>query len=609
MYNKYFGLTGKPFSIAPDPRYLFMSEQHREALAHLVYGIGEGGGFVLLTGEVGTGKTTVCRCLLEQIPEHTRIAFILNPKLSTQELLATVCDELHIEYSDQSNLKELNDLLNEFLLESHANGLKVVLMIDEAQNLSAEILEQIRLLTNLETNKEKLLQIILIGQPELNDLLGKHELRQLAQRITARYHLTPLDLDECESYIQHRLEVSGFHDSLFDQKAIRELFRRTGGVPRLINVLCDRAMLGAYARNRKQIGSNVIKKAATEIMGGDTHEVQADTIKPSHTPGYRWRMATYVLSLIIIAGGSYVYHSVKQIETQSKQVVEQSSATQSLESKTLVELKKINKQQALQLKQITDEKQQLQEAIDKIREQKYSGEEMESSTADDAAVAQVVTEQTLAEPLESVLPFLPPRIQPVNEQMAQQELLQRWGLDYQPDSDGSVCDFAGANNLRCEIQKSSGWWPLRVVNRPVILKLASEQGQEVYGVLVGLNKQHVLINFSGEEFLLKRSTVSQYWSGEYFLLWQAPPNYEKPLSLSMKGTQVQWLLTNLAKLDNLDLIVPPDVVFDEQLKIKIKEFQQQNSLLPDGVAGLQTLITLNRLVNASTPTLSSRSAG
>jgi len=312
--------------------------------------------------------------------------------------------------------------------------------------------------------------------------------------------------------------------------------------------------------------------------------------------------------LIIIAGGSYVYHSVKQIETQSKQVVEQSSATQSLESKTLVELKKINKQQALQLKQITDEKQQLQEAIDKIREQKYSGEEMESS-ADDAAVAQVVTEQTLAEPLESVLPFLPPRIQPVNEQMAQQELLQRWGLDYQPDSDGSVCDFAGANNLRCEIQKSSGWWPLRVVNRPVILKLASEQGQEVYGVLVGLNKQHVLINFSGEEFLLKRSTVSQYWSGEYFLLWQAPPNYEKPLSLSMKGTQVQWLLTNLAKLDNLDLIVPPDVVFDEQLKIKIKEFQQQNSLLPDGVAGLQTLITLNRLVNASTPTLSSRSAG
>ena len=254
MYNKYFGLTDKPFSIAPDPRYLFMSDQHREALAHLVYGVGDGGGFVLLTGEVGTGKTTVCRCLLEQLPENTRIAFILNPKLSATELLANVCDELHIAYPADPSLKQLTDVLNEFLLRSHAAGLKIVLMIDEAQNLSSEVLEQIRLLTNLETNKEKLLQIILIGQPELKEMLARHELRQLAQRITARFHLRPLTAEESESYILHRLEVSGFSDSLFDKKAIRELFKSTGGVPRLINVLCDRAMLGAYARNRRQIG-------------------------------------------------------------------------------------------------------------------------------------------------------------------------------------------------------------------------------------------------------------------------------------------------------------------------------------------------------------------
>jgi len=610
MYDKYFGLTDKPFSIAPDPRYLFMSEQHREALAHLVYGVGEGGGFVLLTGEVGTGKTTVCRCLLEQIPESTRIAFILNPKLSARELLATVCDELHIQYNDQTSLKELNDVLNEFLLQSHASGLKVVLMIDEAQNLSAELLEQIRLLTNLETNKEKLLQIILIGQPELNDILAQHELRQLAQRITARYHIKPLDLEECESYILHRLKVSGFNDSLFDKKAIKELYRRTGGVPRLINVLCDRAMLGAYARNRKQIGPNVVKKAASEIMGGDTHEKQADTIKPFHTPGHNWRLLSVVLSLILIVGGGYVFKLMYQIEEQSKQIIDRSSANNDLESKILIEQKKVNKKQSLELQKVTDENEKLQETIDSMQEETNSdldsvATNMDEEVSQPEEVVAKDTETSMPLQKKALLPFLTADIQPDNELIAQQELLGRWDLEYKPEANSSICDFAKANGLRCETNKS-GWWLLRVMDRPFILKLVSEDAQEIFGVVVALDRKNVLINFSGKELLLTRKEISQYWDGEYFLLWQAPPEYEGPISLSMQGVQVQWLLTNLAKLEDLDLIVPPDAVFDEKLKAKVEKFQKDNSLYPDGVAGLHTLITLNRLTNLLTPTLSPR---
>ncbi len=620
MYDKYFGLTDKPFSIAPDPRYLFMSEQHREALAHLVYGIGEGGGFVLLSGEVGTGKTTVCRCLLEQIPEHTHIAFILNPKLSTRELLATVCDELHIQYSDQSSLKDLNDALNEFLLESHAEGFKVVLMIDEAQNLSTEILEQIRLLTNLETNKEKLLQIILIGQPELNDILGKHELRQLAQRITARYHLTPLDLEECESYIHHRLEVSGFHDNLFDHKAIRELFRRTGGVPRLINVLCDRAMLGAYAKNRRQIGPNVIKKAANEIMGGDTREAQADTIKPEHTPGHRWRLAAYALSLILVVAGSYLYYRFQQFEIDSQLAIEQTAVDKASELKTLQEM---IEQQDAQLKEITNENLQLKETITAMQNEANPVQEVvindgmvnqiqqlaiDGALSDQSTLHQTIVESDVTEQLLPVLPFLPARIQPEDEQVAHQALLNLWDMPYQPEQDGDICDFARNNQLKCELE-IGGWWFLRIIDRPVMLKLISKSGQNIYGVLVALDKKNAIINFSGEDFILNRELVSEYWSGEYLLLWQAPPDYHQPLSLSMQGNQIQWLLTKLGKLENLDMIVPPDVVFDEKVQAKVKQFQLQHSLSPDGIVGLQTLTTLNRLINRTTPTLTSGSAG
>jgi general secretion pathway protein A len=267
MYQNYFGLAEAPFSIAPAPRYLYMSQRHQEALAHLLYGVNGGGGFVLLTGEVGAGKTTVCRCLLEQIPESCDVAYIFNPKLTVEELLSTICIEFGIAVpAGNSSIKVFVDYINAHLLDAHARGRHAVLIIDEAQNLSADVLEQMRLLTNLETNERKLLQIILIGQPELAAMLERPELKQLSQRIVARYHLGPLSQAEVGAYIRHRLDVAGTQRPLFPPRLMRRVYRLSGGVPRIINVLCDRALLGTYVQGKDRVDSKTLAQAEREIL-------------------------------------------------------------------------------------------------------------------------------------------------------------------------------------------------------------------------------------------------------------------------------------------------------------------------------------------------------
>ncbi|NQZ87012.1 MAG: AAA family ATPase [Colwellia sp.] len=270
MYKGYFGLKESPFSIAPNPRFLFMSERHKEALAHLSYGLGETGGFALLTGEVGTGKTTISRRLMEQLPDNTQAAFILNPTLSSQELLATVCDELKIRYRKTgATLKTLTDKIYEKLNKNHQASLNTLLIIDEAQHLAPEVLEQLRLLTNLETDTKKLLQIILIGQPELKQLLQRRDLRQLAQRITARYHLLPLTKVEVTHYIQHRLSVAQCDRRLFENAAVAEIHRISQGIPRIINLLCERSLTNAYCTNNALVTKKIVLQSAQEALGDE----------------------------------------------------------------------------------------------------------------------------------------------------------------------------------------------------------------------------------------------------------------------------------------------------------------------------------------------------
>lgn len=282
MYTHYFQLKQSPFSIAPDPRYLFMSERHREALAHLLYGVGSGGGFVLLTGEIGAGKTTVCRCFMEQIPENCQLAYIFNPKLSVEELLLSICEEFRIAVAPGvASVKGYVDAINAHLLASHAQGKNNVLIIDEAQNLSAAVLEQLRLLTNLETSERKLLQIILIGQPELRAMLARPELEQLAQRVIARYHLGSLTAEETASYVRHRLAVAGSTaQTPFAPRLMAQIHALSKGVPRRINLLCDRALLGAYVENQAQVTRQILRRAAEEVF--------AEEGKPAAGRGLRW---------------------------------------------------------------------------------------------------------------------------------------------------------------------------------------------------------------------------------------------------------------------------------------------------------------------------------
>ncbi|MGZ8314590.1 MAG: ExeA family protein [Telluria sp.] len=279
MYTHFFSLKQPPFSIAPDPRYLFMSERHREALAHLLFGVGSGGGFVLLTGEIGAGKTTVCRCFLEQIRENCELAYIFNPRLSVEEMLMSVCEEFHVPAPAAGSVKTYVDAINRHLLDCHAQGRNNVLIIDEAQNLSAGVLEQLRLLTNLETSERKLLQVILIGQPELRTMLARPELEQLAQRVIARYHLGSLTEAETGSYIAHRLAVAGAAGTPFPPSLTPLVFRLTEGVPRRINLLCDRALLGAYVENTHEVTRAILRKAAGEVFAGP---------QPSPPPVRRW---------------------------------------------------------------------------------------------------------------------------------------------------------------------------------------------------------------------------------------------------------------------------------------------------------------------------------
>ena len=304
MYNNYFGFSQNPFSITPNPAFLYLSPSHQDALSHLLYGVGQGGGFVALTGEVGTGKTTLIRSLLEQQLDDIEVALCLNPQLTATEFVANICDELKVPYNDAHSLKDLIDNLNVYLLEAHAKGKRVVTIIDEAQQLSRDVLEEIRLLTNLETANEKLLRIILVGQPELQSLLARNDLRQLSQRITARSHIAPLNRKDTSAYIKHRIRVAGGHPDLFTPAALKRIYKLTHGVPRVINVLCERSLMGTYGREKRRANVAIVNRAAQESLG----------IRP-HNP---WPLWLGIGCIVSVAAAFAGWHLADRIDLSSK---------------------------------------------------------------------------------------------------------------------------------------------------------------------------------------------------------------------------------------------------------------------------------------------------
>ncbi|MCW8334397.1 ExeA family protein [Vibrio paucivorans] len=273
MYKEFFGFVEAPFSIVANSRYLFLSQRHREAITHLQAGLGEGGGFAMLTGEVGTGKTTVAKAMLDSLDTQTKAGFILNPTFSGIELLESICDEFSIKYPSQATLKQLNQAIYQYLLSNHAEGFQTLLVIDEAQHLAADVLEQLRLLTNLETDSRKLLKVLLVGQPELQQKLQMPQLRQLAQRITGRYHLLPLDGVETAKYVHFRLSLAGGRDDLFPAKALKMIAHSTQGIPRLVNLVCDATLKQAYQQGEREISLPLVQRACDEVMAFQTSSV------------------------------------------------------------------------------------------------------------------------------------------------------------------------------------------------------------------------------------------------------------------------------------------------------------------------------------------------
>ncbi|PYN43709.1 MAG: general secretion pathway protein GspA [Candidatus Rokuibacteriota bacterium] len=458
MYAAYFGLTERPFSLAPDPRYLYLSDAHREALAHLLYGLGEGGNFVQLTGEVGTGKTTVCRALLEQLPPDVDVAMIFHPRLTSVELLAAVCDELRVPYpSGTTSLKVLVDALSQALLDAHARGRRTILIIDEAQNLSARVLEEIRLLTNLETTKEKLLQVILIGQPELAELLARRNLRQLAQRVTARYHLRSFTEDETRRYVQHRMEIAGQQKPIFTRLALHAAYRLSRGVPRLLNTICDRALLGAYATGQTRVKEAIVRRAAREVLGRRARR-------------RRWMVATATAALLVAAGGTTI---------------------------ALLASRGLPSLGAWPLRAETT-----------------------SSTPAPALVAA---------PLEPASPAL------------------------------TLATILGD---------------------PAVTADRTSDGEQA------------TLQIGELRVTLPTVEIERFWDGPFVMVWKSPVDGPLPLQPGMRGRDVVWLRRQLGVVDGRAAPAGAGEPYDEELKRRVAAFQQIESLMPDGIAGEETLARL-----------------
>jgi general secretion pathway protein A len=569
MYLSFFGLNEKPFAITPDPRYLYLSERHAEALAHLLYGINEAGGFVQLTGEVGTGKTTIVRSLLAQTPKNAEIALILNPKMTAPEFLLTICEELGIGVPDSAmhSLKDLVDILSGYLLRAHAGGRRVVVVVDEAQNLAPTVLEQVRLLTNLETNTRKLLQIILIGQPELRELLARNELRQLAQRITGRYHLNPLTPAETAAYVRHRLRVAGATSDIFSQAALSEVHRLATGVPRVINVVCDRALLGAYSTDRHRVTANLVRHAAEEVFG------------KRFTPSWLPWVGT-VAAVVLLGTTTGLLWKLRPWSTAAHaatttHVPPTAGITQPANS-ARAEVAEINRGSG-------------------GANTPHAGGPQPAALTPVAATTPLNTKPALSG--HELTQLLAAHNNETDTDSAFSKLFGLWRIHYVPAT-VDPCTQASGQGLECLSQRGS-FGQLRLYNRPAILMLNDDAGISHQVVLTALDDDHASIQLGGAAQEVSIGELSRYWFGDFVMLWRPGTSQVKSLSQGMRGDDVRWLRQSLQRVAGTHSDGPVSDVFDADLGKLVRDFQRQHRLTVDGIAGVQTQIVLASVVAPS----------
>ena len=575
MYLNFFGLAEKPFAITPDPRYLYLSARHADALAHLIYGINEAGGFIQLTGEVGTGKTTTIRSLLARAPKNAEIALILNPRLTATEFLRSLCEELGlgIHGGDDGNNKDLVDALNRYLLRMHAGGRRVVLIVDEAQDLSPDVLEQIRLLTNLETETQKLLQIILIGQPELRTLLARQDLRQLAQRITGRYHLDPLSRDETAAYVRHRLRVAGATAEIFSRAALYAVYRISGGIPRVINIVCDRALLGAYTQDLHQVPAALIRRAGAEVFGSTT--------APRWLPFAIGIGAAAVLAGSVLALWRYEPRllpalGAHAVAARAPQPHPRDPAPH--------------------------------------RKLASAGAGTPASAAASAtgavagAAAPALADGALADAPVNLGRLLAGDRPGTDTDSAFTTLLGLWNARYVPGSlDG--CSQAVMQGLQCLMQHGS-LAQLRLLNRPAILMLSDESGTPYQVVLRGLKGDDVELQLGGHRATVSVADLERYWFGDFVLLWHPASRDVAGLHAGMRGPAVRRLREQLERWRGLPLQAAGTARFDQYdagLVQLVEQFQHANRLTVDGIAGIETQVALDAALAApGSPLLEAR---
>ncbi len=639
MYKQHFGIAEKPFSLTPDPRFLYMSRVHEEALAHLLYGVSEGGGFVLLTGEVGTGKTAMCRCLLNQLPENVDLALILNPRITEAELVASICEELEVDFpADTDSLKVLTDALGAYLREAHARGRNTVVMIDEAQNLAPALLEQLRLLTNLETEKQKLLQIILVGQPELNDILARPDMRQLYQRITARFHLQPLGLDDTRAYIRHRLAVAGLTAPVFNAQAADAVHKASGGIPRLINSICDRCLLAAYADGRRDVDRRMVKAAAMEVLGVPRRRPRRKVLPVAAATGVAAGLAFLLLGPIDLdpavtsvrdftqawlddvpgerpaAGPPDAVAAQAEIAAPSPPEPPGASAAPSPQdspvnvepalsefaaalhaAKTMsAAATSVSAGPRATVAALGDVAKRIAETIDQAPAQGRDGEAPSAAPAAIETVALVAPEAPRAPPpaapavidLEELF-----RQAGGDREQALAALFGVWSLDYAGLAGTDPCEKARSAGLDC-LEEKGPWRWLEILDRPALVALYNAAGKEVHAVVTAVDGERVVLDVAGRKVAADRKRLIYYWSGNYFILWRPPEAYRRVLRVGHSGTDVAWLRTQLAE----HLQRPAGsgaTTFDSELEELVMAFQRSRYLKEDGVVGARTVIHMN----------------